>query len=422
MSRRNMVVAGTTISLLAPVAHGVELTLNAGAQLEWTDNVFASSTERRNDLLETVFFGADVEDSDASYQYGIGYTISHERYQRDSFAAENYYSGEAFLLWMPLPGRFDWRFDVQSDVTQRNSQGALTPANRDQRTTYSTTPRLVLLSLPRDNVYVEGNASRITFREDEGNDSDRIGGTLGWEHALSTLTSLSLSGSQEQVTFDDEGSDYERNRYSLGVVRQINGGSVSLSAGQTELEPEDSDKLRGANAAANITWGNGIHTFSLDASRDLTDTSAGFGDWADGETFNPGDVNTGEVALVTRTRISLADTYRFSQTVDLLAMVYSDSEQSDDETTDADRLGLSLRAVKNLSETLSVRAEYSYERDEDLVTEQVERTSTYELAMDQRFEDRIFVSGWLRREAATNDIDDLGYEVHTVGLSGGLEF
>lgn len=422
MSYSKMIVAGSSILFLAPLVHGMELTLNTGAQLEWTDNVFASSGERRNDLLETIFFGAEVEGSETSYQYGIGYTVSHERYQRDSFADESYYNGEAFFLWVPLAGRFDWRFAIESDVTQRSSLGAATPANRDQRTTYSTAPRLVLLSLPRDNVYVEGNASRITFREDEGNDSDRAGGTVGWEHAISTLTLLSLIGNKEKVTFDENGADYERSSYRLGVTRQINGGSVSLSVGQTELYPENANKLRGTNAASNFTWSNATHTISLDATRDLTDTSAGFGDWANGEAFNPGDVNTGEVALVTRTRVSLADTYRFSQTIDLLGMVYSDSEQSDDETIDAERLGLSLRAIKDLSESLSVRAEFSYERDQNRIVEAVERTSTYELAIEQRLEDRIFMSGWLRREDATNDVDDLDYEIHTVGVSGGLEF
>lgn len=421
MSEKRSWMAGITISLLIPAAQAAELTLSAGGELEWTDNVYASGSDKRNDLLETLYVGAEVEDSDASYAYRVGYLISHERYERDSFDAETYYVGDAFFLWTPLPGRFDWRFAVGSEVTQRSSQGASTPDNRDQRTTYSTTPRLVLLSLPRDNLYLEGNASKVTFREEEGNDSERAGGTLGWQHTLSELTMFSVTGSHEQVTFDDAG-DYDRDSYSLGVTRQINGGSISLTGGRTELTPEQGDSFEGTNAAANITWGNDIHLFALDATRDLSDTSAGFGDWAGGGIFSPGEVNTGEVTLVTRTRISLSDTYRFNPTLTLFGMVYDDKEVSEDETTDLERVGVALRAVKNITAETDFRIEAGFEQSDDQLLGREEKTSVYLLAIDKRFDERATVSGWIRRESADNDLDDLDYEVHSIGVSAGLAF
>ena len=417
MSARSVMLTGAAVSLLAPLAHGADLTITAGAEFEWTDNVFASSSERRNDLVESLTFGADAEDSEASYSYNIGYQMSHERYERDSFAAENYYTGDASLLWFPLPGRFDWRFEVASEVTQRSSQGALTPDNRDQRTTYSTAPRLVLFSTPRDMVYIGTNASKVTFREDDGNDSDRFGGTVGWLHTLSSLTALVFMTNHEEINFEDV-EDYQRSSYSFGVNRQINGGSVSIAAGQTELVPEESETRKGMNATGNIEWSNLTHSLSMVLSRDLTDTSSSFGGWAEGGDFTPGDVNTGELALVTRTRISLADVFRVSPTLEFSMMVYSESEKSDDDTTDIDRKGTSLRATKSLSIETSVRAEYSYERDDDLALNSVERTSTYRLALDKRYGSRVTVSGWVRREASKSDVDDFGYEVHAVGVSG----
>lgn len=424
--KRNLLV-GTASLLCAQGAYPVELTFIGGAGLEWTDNVYHAAEEKRNDLLETIRAGVRADEQASWYQLNITYDASHERYDRESYAAETYYNGAASVLLTPAPERFDWLFMVQSSTTLTNSALPNTPDNRDQRTIYSTTPRLVLLSSVRDTVSISGDASRSTFRNAENSDSDRAGGFLTWTHRLSQLTSLNTMGGHEKVNFE-AANDYERDYYNLGFTRQLSQGSVSLAAGQTRLTPEQGDELTGANYNANFTWGDNIHTFMLDVTHDLTDTSTAF---ADGVNSTPGsapanpspgilpptDVNTGEASIITRTRIALSDAYQINSTTRLYGMIYHDKEKSEVDASESNRTGGVLTAGRDLTPELSLELTGSYEVAEEGIEQVEDDTARVRLTLTKNFTEQLALAGWLGREEADSEFDERDYEVNSVGLS-----
>ena len=90
----------------SPGLAAVETGVTAGLSAEWTDNVSLTNQDRRNDWVETVDIGAELQDQETYYQYAVDYAISHERYERGSFDASTNYNGTAHLNLSIIPRRF----------------------------------------------------------------------------------------------------------------------------------------------------------------------------------------------------------------------------------------------------------------------------------------------------------------------------
>lgn len=414
---------GAATLLAVQSASAIDLTLNGGVELEWTDNALRANENRRHDLLETVRAGVVANESESWYQLNLGYEVSYERYERDSFDAETYYNGTGSLMLIPIPDRFDWLFSVQSTTTQTRSVLPDTPDNRDQRNVYSTSPRLQLLSLSRDTVSLSAHATKVEFRDSDDSESDRFGGTLNWTHLLSQLTSSNVVVGQEEARFDLE-QDYTREYYTLGLTRQINGGSVSVSTGQTRIKPDEGDEFDGVNFRGSINWSNATHSLLFEAIRDLTDTSTGFLDVTEGsqDYLSPSELNTGQVDLVTRTMVSFSDTYAVSSTMSLYGAIYADREKTETSEYESRRVGTTLRFSRSLNPQLSATAECRFEKALEGEEEIEDKTTIIALGLNQRFGERLILRGWVEREESDNEIDDLGYEVHTVGASLTAQF
>jgi hypothetical protein len=423
MGIKGQLALGASALLYLHGAHAFELTLIAGAELEWTDNVFLSDEIRRNDLLEVINLGARAEEAESWYTLNIDYQASHERYERESFDAETYYSGAASLNLIPLPGRFEWLFRAQSETTLSQSVLPDTPDNRDQRNTYSTAPRLTLLSLPRDTVYLSAEASTVTFRNASDSESDRVGGSLSWLHAFSQLTSLDVTAGYEKVNFEVS-EDYEREYYRIGINRALKSGSFAVSAGQTRLIPEFSDELEGTNFLASLDWEIDAHAIRLEIAHDLTDTSVGF---ADGVSAGPvafpiDDVNTGQADIVTRTRVSLSDTYSPDTTTSISLQIFGDEENSEVDTTETKRQGGVVTLRRELKPGLEAELTAGYEKSREIPTDIEDDTSNVRLSLAKRFGQQLTLSSWVEREESDSDLDLLDYEAHRVGVSLTAEF
>lgn len=421
MGIRSQLALGATALLYLHGAQAFDLTLLAGAELEWTDNVFLSDENRRNDVLEVINVGARADETESWYTLNLDYRASHERYERESFDAETYYTGAANLNLIPLPGRFEWLLQVQSETTLTQSVLPDTPDNRDQRNTYSTFPRLTLLSLPRDTVYLTGQASKVTFRDASDNESDRAGGSLSWLHAFTPLTRLDVSTGYEKVNFDVS-EDYQREYYRVGVNRTLKSGSLAISAGQTRLKPEFSDETDGMNYLASLAWQLDTHAISLEAVHDLTDTSIGLGNGSSTPTFPVGEVNTGRADIVTRTRVALSDTYSADATTSIYLQVFGDDEKSEIDTSKTRRSGGSAALRRELTAGLDAELMGDYEKSREMPSNIEDDTTRVRVSLAKRFGQRLRLASWLEREESDSDLEGLDYEAHRVGVSVTAEF
>lgn len=410
-----------------PAFSAVETGLTAGVTGEWTDNVFYSAGERRNDWRETLNLGANLNGAETVYQYGIDYNVAHDRYQRDSYDPITNYDGTAFLNLSLLPGRFEWYSSVTSSTTLLEGSGADTPDNRDQRDQFLTSPRLALIALPRDRVLLSGEAEKIQFRESEQSDSDRVGGDLAWTHLLSPLLDLTASASLQQVDFD-LAEDYDSTNYRMGFVRRINGGSFGASVGQTTLTPEFSEEFDGLQYEANFNWGVDRHSVYAQASRDLTDSSVGL---QSESLVAPGletqDADTNEVDLVTMTYFTLGYGYTVQGSFAFNLNVYHDEEASEDESRDIVRDGVGFIATRELGPEMRASFEFNYQRydshDQVMVpVDQVDYTRSYRLSLERDFYEQLTARLWLGREESDREVALANYEVHVVGATCEVRF
>ncbi|HVL00815.1 MAG TPA: hypothetical protein VM553_13425 [Dongiaceae bacterium] len=411
-----------------PGMSAVETGITAGVSAEWSDNVFLTSSDRRNDWVESLDLGANLEDQETYYQYGLDYTISHERYERDSFDEVTNYNGTANLNLAPFPRRFEWNNSIQSEVTRRSSVGLNTPDNRDQRNVYTTSPSLALILLPRDQVRLIGNAEKVTFREADSSDSDRAGANVDWTHSVSSLLDLSLNVSQEKVQFDQD-EDYQSTDYHLGINRRINGGNIRLALGHVKVEPEFSEETSDPQYQADIDWSNRLHSVFFQAYHDITDSSIGASSFFEPDTQfeTPNDVNTDEVTIVRRTRYTVGYTYGSEGSYAISPSIYVDDEEAVDDSSDTLRKGFALLMSRNLSVETRAYFAFNYARDDTkdfqpVQTQQVDYTRNYRLGLDKSFTEGLAAQFWITREDSNREGDDEDYEVHTVGASLGYTF
>lgn len=413
----------------SPGFSAVETGVTAGLSAEWTDNVFLTNQDRRNDWVETIDLGADLQDQETLYQYAVDYSVSHDRYERGSFDSTTYYNGRANLNLSPFPRRFEWNNSIQSETTTRDSSALNTPENRDQRNRYTTSPSLALILLPRDRVSLIGNAERVTFRESDGSDSDRAGANLDWTHAATSLLDLSLNVGQEKVQFERD-EDYRSTDYHLGINRRINGGNVWLALGHVKVEPEISEETDEPQYEANIEWSNQLHLLTFRAYHDVTDSSVGasrFFEPSDNIEL-PNDVNTDEVEIVKRTRYSLGYGYGMEGRYSINPSLYLDDEEAVDGSSDTLRKGFNLLMERNISAQMRASFEFNFARDdnkdvlETVTTQRVDYSKFYRLALAHDFYESVGAEFWITREDADRQLDAEDYEVHTVGASVGMRF
>ncbi len=411
---------GLALFCVATPGLSLEKGISGGLSTEWTDNVYLTANDRRNDVLETLNLGANLADQESLYQYGLDYIVDYERYERESYDATTSYNGTAFLNLSFLPRRFEWYSAVQSETTLVQSSSADTPDNRDQRDMFMTSPRLTVISLPRDTVTLAAEAEKVVFRESDQSDSDRLGGDLTWVHALSPLLDLNAKASQQQVDFD-VASDYDTTNYQVGFTRRINGGSISVAAGKTTIEPETGEKFDGAQYQADANWSSEPHSLTFQAYRDLTDTSVGLaGEVETTGQVTPADIETGDVTLVTRTHYLAGYGYGFTGSFSINTNLYFDEEQAEDDSTDVIRKGIGLIASRELSPEMRASFEFDFERydstDIDAIpVEQVDYTRRYIISFERDFYERLRANVWLRREESNRELDVASYEQHAVG-------
>ena len=415
---------GVALYCISIQAFGVETGVTAGLSTEWNDNVYLSSTDRQHDWLETLTLDANLNGSESSYQYGTRYNLSYKHYQNGSYGSNSYYNGNAFLNLVLVPERLQWYSSVESATTLIDSTQPNIPTNRDQRTTYMTSPMLTLISLPRDNLTLSAQASKVDYRESGQSDSDRAGGNLTWTHTLSPLTQFSLMASHQKVNFTTV-PDYKIVSYQAGIMRKINGGDVEIDAGRSKITPNDGSEIEGASYTANINWSSQEHSWHFQAYRDLTDSTQGLsGSFGSTGFVTPTDVNTGQVDIIVRTRYGLDYTYTPIATLRINSSLNWDDQKSKTRNADTLRKSASFGVSRDLSQDLSAGFDFSYEHNQtdQLLLSQIDIIKRYRITLEKDFQKKLKVSGWIGRQEDNRNLTGGDYEQHVIGAQINYQF
>ncbi len=405
-----------------PVIYGapaVDQKLSLGVYNEWSDNVEAVADGGSSDMITNIYAQIKVAGKIRQVNYGIGYTVQNESYQKDSFGDRNYLNGSANLDWDIIPKKLFWNNSIVSRTTLRSSNSPDLPDNRDQRNTFVSQPGFILHPSNRDTVLVTASVSKVDFREDGGNNSDRLGSAIDWGHKFTTLTSGGVECNYESADFDQQ-VGYKSYDCQLNAVRLINNGKLEASFGQKVLNPDQGEDLDGSVYTIRGEWSKGAHSFYFVSTRDLTDSSVGFTriNFVD-SVVKPVDIDTSDAKLVERTRTVVGLGEIFSPTFGISAFLFRDSEDVYASNDDTLREGLVVTFDKKLNWNYGTKADFQIENTTLQQGSPEEFDESYKeirLELYKELTEELRVAGGVRVENQTADAATSEFEINTLYL------
>lgn len=397
----------------------IDSEVSVGASGRWTDNVYLTSDNQRNDVLGEARVNVTLNSVEEASEFDLSYEISHQNYLRDSFGNENYLQGQGSLNLHLLPNQLFWQSRIQSEITRRDVVGADLPSNRDQRNYAETGLRYLAYRSGRSEVSIIPMVSATRFRQVQENNNNRGTFTVDWNYAVSSLTNTGFNCEGEKVNFTDSGGDYDIARCNVVFQRTLRKGRLDADIGKRWVNPEMGDSLDGLAYSLGLSWSDAQHDFSVYAMRDIldnTDTLGGL-NFTGGE--GPIEVNTDLRSLTVRKRFEVQYGYTFSQTDQLSVVAYLDSDDLYESTEDTDRTGIDLSYMRTVTSNLYGSISYSFVKTEfsqATPDETVEYDDIYRLRLDKLFSRQFNVYGLIEAEINRANIEANDYEAYSVEI------
>ena len=227
-------------------------------------------------------------------------------YENDTTDDENYWEGRSRLNLKALEERLSWDVSHARSEQRRNSRDVDIRNNNESRDLISTGPTLIMRLGATNNLIVGGQYSEVRYEDTSESDSERLLGSLAWQHLLSQTSSLSANYQYNEVKFDESEEEYTYHRLfgTYGVKLKSSGYTISAGANRAERDfGDDTDGFFGQ-----IQWylTTGGHRFRVNAINQVTDSGVGLGgNGLDDGNFQPPDSNFGDIDVVERISVGV---------------------------------------------------------------------------------------------------------------------
>jgi hypothetical protein len=272
-NKRLFIVAG----LLPALGVAAEVKFAADAGVGASDNI-TRTVNGKSETMAQVGTQLTVTESSRRLAFNLGADLSYIDYLGGTYSGELLGNVNANALVRLIPDNFEWALQESFGQTRLNLFAVATPANRENINTVSTGPRIKVNLGSTLTLALNGNYARTDYQTSLLG-TQRIGGDLGLEHALSGDALIAVRAAHNQV---DPLSGLAGNSYSTqsaylnyvlkGALTNVNldlGGSRVQRTGATQNGPVarlSVDRKIGRNS-----------TFSFGAGREFTDQGSLFG-------------------------------------------------------------------------------------------------------------------------------------------------
>jgi hypothetical protein len=295
--------------------------------------------------------------------------LQYRHYLDDTYDDEVVGGATADIGWGILPDRFVWVFQDNYGQIMTDPLGSDTPDNRESFNYFSTGPDITVPLGERTALLLSGRWSD-TYYEDSPEGNQGIEGHAGIARKLSDQTTVSLNGSVNDITYDEDEifPDYKITEGFMRMESESAQTTFSADLGYAEADrggrKSDGPLVR-LNVSRRITSRS---TLTLDAGHEFDDTGQAFRVDQTGQGVGPDTDDTlaaGDVFLHTYGYLTLATEQE--RTV-FSATVYGRKERHEDETElDRDLIGGSLFWSRRLSPRMDFDLTAGYS-DEKFVT------------------------------------------------------
>ena len=275
MNKRNCMALLPLLTVFTLDSAALETSFSVSAGASHTDNSLKSSDDtNQSELEQSVDANIGLSHSGKSVKADIGYVFSRIEYDKETQDDETITTGDASITYEQIEQTLIWNLDNSRRSVVRDRGLVDIESNRDEQSVTTAKGTYILHPSETDTVSTSISYSDIRYDDQDQQDSDRTGITAVWNRQLTQVDSLSLNLGFDDVSFENSVSDYEYYSATVGYQAVLSRLSYQIQVGYNEQE-SDSRNNTGGLLRANFNYSYGGSNWSLDLSRQLTDTSRG---------------------------------------------------------------------------------------------------------------------------------------------------
>lgn len=298
--------------------------------------------------------------------------------------------------------------------------------NQQEREIISAAPILRKRVFGADTIFLQGQATLVSFPDDDSQDSKRNSLSLGWTHPLSKISMLQFSAQQSDVNFDSQPtSDYSLDNVMAAYSAQLRKLNYRIEVGYNKLSRELGENQGAPSYDASVGYATGYHQFNFSLGREITDTSFGSGNINEATPIPGGDGLAQNIDQIDRKKANLdwqttLICGRCSFSVGL-SYVEDDYLERDDTSVNIYARSAFTYALSNAS-SLTLRMDRSkYDFENDLIGSNYSM-NYFSLEYSYRFLNGFDVNLFARKEERDADQVLSNYDENVYGAGVGYYF
>lgn len=246
--------------LLAYSAWAAQADFGAGYIRESRSNIDERPGQGVSEDINVAIAGLSYSEDVANFSARVTAQAEYRDYKTDFFADETLFLLDAAAVWTLSPGRLTWSVsDAFREVTLDPTQAPL-PANRSGANVLETGPD-AFFRISSTQTFSLGARYGNVYVEDTDLDHDRYGASARWIYQSAPQTHYSFNIEHLNTDYDEPtNEDFQRMDAFFRYQTRRAHAELTLDAGATEIDREQSETLRGSLARA--SWRQDLTSIS----------------------------------------------------------------------------------------------------------------------------------------------------------------
>lgn len=252
---------------------------NIEVGLGHTDNLNRDSEDLKSNI-GTLGVGFAGQSNRRWLRAALAADIEYRKYDAEELVDDDHEvlgSADGLLELHAVPDKLYWKTRASYGQVRIDVVGAVGPSNRQQTSSFSTGPEIVLPLGDRTSLRAGGSISNQSYEVTEDLDSESIAARLGLERQIDAVTKLSLVGETRDIEYELDGQTHDISTLSLEYRRELASGEafVSIGQGRVAIDDVDADPV----VVGRLVWNRALGARSrieICAGREITDAGSAF--------------------------------------------------------------------------------------------------------------------------------------------------
>lgn len=243
-----------------------------------SDNAAKSADEPIDERQDTYQLGLTADYVNWLVDADVNYNFYAQKFAEKSQVDDEYLDGSATLEFGKAQDPLGLVLSHSSRMLLQSPDAVDLRENQQEREIISAAPILRKRIFGADTIFLQGQASLVSFPDDDNQNSKRNSLSLGWTHPLSKISTVQFSAQQSEVSFDSQPTaDYDLADATIAYSAQLRKINYRVEVGYNELSREFGESQGAPSYNASLGYTNGFHQISASLGREITDTSFGNG-------------------------------------------------------------------------------------------------------------------------------------------------